>query len=96
MLKHWFYHIDFNTEEVVEKYRAHEELVIQRKKMKAWDTMRKQLEQRTKKKKGKTEKKGSPWDTMTKTKAVTSVVKRVGVATRYNSNFSIFCPSPGC
>ena len=77
---------DFNTEEVVEKYRAHEELVIQRKKMKAWDTMRKQLEQRTKKKKGKAEKKGSPWDTMTKTKTVTSVLKRAGVATRYNSN----------
>jgi len=66
---------DFNTEEVVQKYRAHEELVIQRKKAKAWDTMRKQLEQRTKKKKGKAGKEE-------KSKTVTSVVKRPGVATR--------------
>ena len=69
---------DFNTEEVVEKYRAHEELVIQRKKAKAWDTMRKQLEQRTKKKKGKAGKEE-------KSKTVTSVVKRPGVATRYKT-----------
>lgn len=83
---------DFNTEEVVEKYRAHEELVIQRKKMKAWDTMKKQLEQRTKKKKGKAEKEGRPsWDTLSNApKAlpalpVKELAKRPGVATRYNS-----------
>ena len=58
--------------------RAHEELVIQRKKAKAWDTMRKQLEQRTKKKKGKAGKEE-------KSKTVTSVVKRPGVATRYKT-----------
>ena len=85
---------DFNTEEVVEKYRAHEELVIQRKKMKAWDTMRKQLEQRTKKKKGKAEKEGRPsWDTLSNApKALPALpmkelAKRHGVATRYNSKF---------
>ena len=79
---------DFNTEEVVEKYRAHEELVIQKKKAKAWDTMRKQLEQRSKKKKkGKTETEGRPWDTMTKSRNVTSVLKRAGVSTRCINNF---------
>ena len=71
--------LDFNTEEVVEKYRAHEELMIQRKKMKAWDAMRKQLEQRTKKKKGKQEKEE-------KSKSVTSVVKRPGVG--YNTRYT--------
>ena len=71
--------LDFNTEEVVEKYRAHEELMIQRKKMKAWDAMRKQLEQRTKKKKGKQEKEE-------KSKSVTSVMKRPGVG--YNTRYT--------
>ena len=68
---------DINTEEVVEKYRAHEELVMQNKKDKAFAKMREQLEQRTRKKrggKGKKEEKSPP--------VTTTLAKRPGVATR--------------
>ena len=67
---------EINIEEVVEKYRAHEELVMQNKKDKAFAKMREQLEQRTRKKrgKGKNEEK-SP-------SVTTTLTKRPGVATR--------------